>query len=164
MLKRRPILFPALALVLILSASASYATSARATVNGNVSKFFGFTMPADGGAEITLTWNQNHADLFVIMACGAGADALEYSSIATENRAVRLDAGLIGGLDCAIGIASFQRPGTYTMILSTTERGPGLRALSSGASELQLVEVTEAEAEVLGLKTIERKIRSLQRK
>lgn len=164
MYRKHPLSISVLSLVFLLGlvAPAAHATSARGTVNANNSRVYGFTMPSDGGVEITLTWNQNHEDLFLLMSCTDGFDTLDFSSIATEGRVARLDVGVIGGLDCAVGVFSFQRPGTFTMAVSVSARGPGLRALSAGGS-FAMTELTGEEAQAMGLRELEQKVRSLRK-
>ncbi|HEX9731235.1 MAG TPA: hypothetical protein VGG06_04520 [Thermoanaerobaculia bacterium] len=151
-----------LAVLALLLSSASYAASVRGTANGNATRTYGFTMPATGTVQLTLTWNQPHDDLFIVMACGDGANTLEYSSVATEARAVRLDAGVLGGLDCAFGVASFQRVGTFTVVVSRSVSGPGLVPLSQGPAQVDLVELDEEEAAALGVTALEDKVRAVR--
>lgn len=152
-----------LAVLALLLSSVSYAASARGNVNGSVTKAYGFTMPSTGTVELTLTWNQNHDDLFIVMACGTGSNMLEYSSVATEARAVRLDAGVLSGLTCAFGVASFQKSGAFTVVVSRSVAGPGIRPLSQGSAPLELVELDDREAAALGVTALEDKVRSLRR-
>lgn len=153
-----------LAVLALLLSSASYAGSARGNVSGSTTRSYGFTMPSTGTVEITLTWNQAHDDLFLVMACGSGANTLEYSSVAAEARVARLDAGVLGGLSCAFGVASFQRQGAFTVVLSRTVSGPGLTPLSLGlgSESLDLVELDEQEAAALGVTALENKVRALR--
>jgi len=152
-----------LAVLALLLSSTAYAASTRGNASGNVTRSYGFTMPSTGSVELTLTWNQNHDDLFIVMACGSGSNTLEYSSVAVEARVVRLDAGVLGGLSCAFGVASFQRAGTFTVALSRTVSGPGIVPLSQGSAPLELVELDEREAAALGVTALENKVRALRR-
>lgn len=163
-MSRKILVLAVLAVLAVLFPTASFAATARGNATANVTRSYAFTMPFTGAVELTLTWNQPHDDLFLIMACGDGSSTLEYSSVATQERVARLDAGVLGGLTCVFGVASFQRAGTFTVALSTSGAGPGLSPRRRGASSsLELVELDEREAAALGVHDLADKVRALRR-
>lgn len=120
------------------------AVSIRDDVRPGEPDIYGFTVPGDAfgaAVQVTMTWKQRRDSGFLVMACGALP--LEYSSVSTEDRLVRLDVGVPTGLDCALAVASGAGKITYTLVVSIAGSGPVPKTAPDSQLEARVREIVE---------------------
>ena len=112
------------------------AASIRNVVREDAPVYYTFLVAKTGIADLTVTWVQPHRDTFSIMVCSPDWSAsdpftVEWTSFASEERFTELSAGLLGGLDCAFGVATLGRPASVTAVLSVSSSDVSLAHLKA---------------------------------
>lgn len=136
-------------LVLLLVATTATADTKSGKTNPDklvtyeVVSLFGGTMNA------TLTWQKKSAELFVVMVCELGVDALEWGvSASFEDRIQRLDTGVPPLVLCLYGISSFSGASKFYFNVQessdafpSSSRSRGALRLRQAAPSRELIEM-----------------------
>ena len=104
----------------------------------------------------TLSWDSSAATLAMIVVCGNSDPQVFGVGSGTLDRFARLEAGLLGGQQCAISVTSFDIAAAYRLNFQFTSANP------FRLSPLQLTEVRRETVGPIVDRLIERSERALQ--
>jgi hypothetical protein len=121
-------------------------------VSGDEIKAYAFTPSDSGQVTATLSWDNPSANLMLMLVCG-NSEAVPFGAAAGQlDRTARLEAGILGLVQCMIGVSTFDEPATYRLNLQrstdqtsrpTTATLHGVQPMSSSLVDARLLEQAE---------------------
>jgi hypothetical protein len=85
---------------------------------------YAFTTTAPGQVIATLSWDNQAADLFLILVCtavGSSAEPLTYGVAGGQlDRTARLESGIVGASSCILGVSTFDEAASFRLNLQVT--------------------------------------------
>ena len=129
-----------LTLAALLVGMPAAADTRTGSANPNSSQNWAFTPTVTGQVQIVLSWTNNNAQLIMALVCDDSDPMVFGVASGRVNRVAMMQAGVIPGLSCILGVSSLRGNSPYRVHfirdLSQASQGRGRSPLS--------LEVTEA--------------------
>lgn len=135
-----------LLLLLTVFAVPVFADTVTAKANANSTKAWTFTPEDAVAVDLSVFWTVKTSNLFMLLICGEGENALTFGIAAGDSdRFLNIEAGLLSGLPCVVGVASFDNASKFWLNLRGAVEGP---LAKSDAKPLRLKELDAAPPEL----------------
>jgi hypothetical protein len=110
--------------ILLISISASAQTSANMGtytegVTRGARRQYSFTTSGPGQLTATLSWDNQPADLYMLLVCTTPNSTTEPLTFGVAggqlDRTARLESGILGRMTCLLGVATFDEPASFRL-------------------------------------------------